>query len=101
VQLLFEVSLPSHEQFAMSQSSFLQSWHLQAVHLLAVHLPVAQLPAVSQFLFESQHFFSWSQHLCSAVVCDSSAADITAMHGTITAATISETKNPFDIARSP
>jgi hypothetical protein len=96
VELHSEVSHPSQEQFATSQSSFLQSLHLQAVHLSA-----AQLPAVSHFLSLSQQFLSLSQQSCSAFVCESWVADQTAVHGTITNAATSATINPFDIARSP
>jgi hypothetical protein len=91
VHLQSDFALLSHLQLARSQSAFWQSLHLQ----------LAQSPSPLQSLFLSQHFFPLSQHRWAVSVVDSSANDMTAVHGTKTSAATSAIANPFDIARSP
>jgi hypothetical protein len=84
-------SLPAQAQFFASQFGFLQS----------VHLQTDELQSLSHAAFLSQQLLSLSQQPCFVSACDSSAADITAVHGTKTSAAANAIHNPFDIARSP
>jgi hypothetical protein len=64
-------------------------------------LQAFDLQSVSHAVFLSQQPLSLSQQLCFVSACDSSAIDITAVHGANISAAASAIQNPFDIARSP